>query len=96
MKKMIIVMFVLLGFSNVCFANAKPYVLIQEEYTVMQGDTLDSITNSHIIKNTYGTREFLEFREGIKQLNPQLLNRPIETGETLHINYWVNNGGAEA
>ena len=93
MKKLIVVMIMLVGFSTVGFASPKPYTMIQEHYMVVQGDTLDSIASNHIIKNTYGVREIKEFKEGIKELNPQLLQREVEPGEVININYWINTEG---
>lgn len=57
MKKLIVVMIMLVGFSTVGFASPKPYTMIQEHYMVVQGDTLDSIASNHIIKNTYGVNQ---------------------------------------
>ena len=75
-------------FSSVCFASS--YELIQDEYTVQAGDSLDSITVAYMSKNTYGAREFKEFKSGIVELNPFLMHRDVKEGDIIKINYWVN------
>jgi hypothetical protein len=70
----------------------KAYLFVTENYVVQSGDTLDSITEHYIVKNTYGPREFKEFREGIRENNYKILkDRDIEKGDTLVITYWVKN-----
>ncbi len=64
--------------------------LIKTTYTVQENDSLNSITTKFIKKNTYGKRNFYEFREGIKELNPWLLERTMVIGDLLHINYWID------
>lgn len=61
---------------------------VQVEYVVEKQDTLDNIVDSYILKNTYGAREHKEFKEGIYELNPWLLNKDIKSGDKLYINYW--------
>lgn len=63
------------------------WVLIQDIHQVMEGETLDSITRDYMKKNTYGDREFKEFREGIIELNN--LHGEVVPGQKLRINYWV-------
>ena len=66
----------------------RAWTLVQVSYEVQQGDTLDSVTEMYMKKNSYGKREFKEFREGIKQLNDWLLERDMKEGDVLRINYW--------
>ena len=40
-------------------------------------------------KNTYGPRDFKEFREGIIELNNLRGKTKLYTGQELSINYWV-------
>lgn len=89
MVKNIILMVIALviGYSSICFAGS--YKLIQDKYVVQMGDSLDSITLVYMSKNTYGQREFKEFREGIMELNPWLLERDVHVGDEIRINYWV-------
>ena len=61
---------------------------VQVEYVVEKQDTLDSIVDSYMLKNTYGAREHKEFKEGIYELNPWLLSKDIKSGDKLYINYW--------
>lgn len=63
------------------------WVLIQDVHIVLEGETLDGITRAYMEKNTYGTREFHEFREGIIELNN--LHGEVRPGQKLRINYWV-------
>ena len=66
-------------------------VLIEETYTVQKGDTLWSISETYLKKNTGGRRYILEFQEGIKELNPWLLDTrgQVYPGQVLGINYWI-------
>ena len=70
-----------------CLAN--PYQLVEVEYTVQAGDSLDSIAQAYMAKNTYGPRELKEFKSGIVQLNTWLLDRDVQAGDTVRVNYWV-------
>ena len=63
--------------------------LVEASYTVQAADTLQSIAAEYMQKNTYGKREIREFIEGIRQLNEQLVNGSIHTGEVIRINYWI-------
>ena len=66
------------------------WVLIQDVHCVQKGETLDSITRDYMKKNTYGDREFKEFREGIIELNG-LHGEEVVPGQKLRINYWVED-----
>ena len=77
-------------YISVC--NAAPaYEYVVETYTVQATDTLDSITDVYIVKNTYGEREHNEFKQGIIELNEFLWERKdckLVVGEQLKIAYW--------
>ena len=96
MKKIIITILIFL-ICNVGYASSniqvinegKHYKCIQEIYTVTKDDTLDTITIKFMNKNTYGPREFYEFREGIIENNLQLCNRDVIENEKLVIIYWI-------
>lgn len=76
---------VLSGFSE---AAMPKWVLIHDAHHVVEGETLDSITQAYMKKNTYGPRGFEEFREGIIDLN-NLRDMEVHPGQELRINYWV-------
>lgn len=55
-----------------------PAVYVQEIYQVDKNETLDTITDKYMKKNTYGKREHKEFRQGIIELNQWLLDRNVK------------------
>lgn len=71
------------------FTFAVNWALIQDVHYVQEGETLDEITRTYMKKNTYGDREFHEFREGIIELNN--LHGEVVPGQKLRINYWVTD-----
>ena len=77
----------MMGLASTCMAAG--YQLMQDKYTAENGDSLDSITIKYISKNTYGVREFKEFKSGIIELNPWLLEREVKPGDIIYINYWI-------
>jgi hypothetical protein len=81
----------IVAFSTGACANRQQ--LIEDTYTVQQGDSLWSVSEEFLQKNTGGRRYILEFKSGIKELNPWLLERPSECelypGDILKINYFV-------
>ena len=90
MLKKVLVLFFCLSISNICCA----YQLITETYDVQEGDTLSTIAQDFIEKNTYSKRELKEFEYGIVEINPFLAKREKEgfilyVGETIKINYWI-------
>lgn len=73
-------------------------VLIEDTYTVRKGDTLRSISEEFLMKNTGGRRYVLEFEQGIIELNPILQGKAgttIHPGDKLRINYWVKKEAAD-
>ena len=75
--------------SSTCMAAS--YRLVEAEYSVQEGDSLDSIAVEYMSKNTYGPREFKEFKSGIVQLNEWLMNRDVQAGDMVRVNYWVDS-----
>ena len=78
------------GLVKAITPGERPFEMVTENYTVQTGDTLDKIVEIYIKKNTWGKREFSEFKFGIQELNPQLFDRDVIQGETLIINYWID------
>lgn len=85
-----------ISFAEAITPGERPYAMVTENYTVQTGDTLDKICKLYMKKNTWGKREFSEFKFGIQELNPQLFERDVIQGETLVINYWIENKAEEA
>ena len=74
--------------------NGKNAVLIEETYTVKSGDTLWGIAEEYVAKNTGTRRYILEYKEGVYELNPWLLERKgvIYPGDEIKVTYWVKEG----
>ena len=80
-------------------------VLVEEIYVVKSGDTLWDIAETYVRKNTgtrsrknTGTRRYiLEYKSGIEELNPWLLERHgmIYPGDELILTYWVKGDDSE-
>jgi hypothetical protein len=66
-------------------------VQVEEVHKVQKGETLWSISEDYLKKNTGGRRYILEFKEGIKELNPWLCDthEQIQPGDSITIRYWV-------
>lgn len=66
-------------------------VLVEEVYTVKPGDTLWGIAEEYVKKNTGTRRYILEYKSGMEELNPWLLERKgmIYPGDKLTLTYWV-------
>ena len=66
-------------------------VLVEEVYVVKPGDTLWRISETYLRKNTGTRRYILEYKAGMEELNPWLLDRHgmIYPGDKLRLTYWV-------
>ena len=88
---------VIAGLAILCAGACNPWddrrnaVLVEEIYVVQPGDTLWSITETYLAKNTGTRRYILEYKSGIEELNPWLLERHglIYPGDELRMTYWV-------
>lgn len=71
--------------------DGRDAVLIEEVYVVKPGDTLWGISETYLRKNTGTRRYILEYKSGIEELNPWLLERHgmIYPGDKLTLTYWV-------
>lgn len=70
-------------------------VLVEETYTVKSGDTLWDIAERYTAKNTATRRYILEYKSGIEQNNPWLVERKgmLYPGDQLKLTYWVKEEG---
>ena len=66
-------------------------VLVEEVYTVRPGDTIWGIAEEYCAKNTGTKRYILEYKEGIYENNPWLVERKgeIYPGDRITVTYWV-------
>ena len=73
--------------------DGKNAVLVEEVYVVQNGDTLWGIAEEHLAKNTGTRRYILEYKEGIYENNPWLVERGglIRPGDKLTLTYWVKS-----
>jgi len=71
--------------------DVKNAVLVEEVYVVKSGDTLWDIAETYVRKNTGTRRYILEYKSGIEENNPWLLERHgmIYPGDRLTLTYWV-------
>lgn len=83
------------GAAGEPWGDGKNAFLVEEVYVVQNGDTLWGIVEEYCAKNTGTRRYILEYKSGIEELNPWLLERRgmIYPGDRLNITYWVK--GAE-
>ena len=72
-------------------------VLVEETYVVRPGDTLWDIAETYCSKNTGTRRYILEYKEGIYENNPWLVERKglICPGDQLVLTYWVKDEGGD-
>ena len=70
-------------------------VLVEEVYVVRPGDTIWGIAERYVAKNTGTRRYILEYKEGMYENNPWLVERAgmIYPGDELTLTYWVKGGG---
>ena len=68
-------------------------VLVEEVYVVKPGDTLWGISETYVAKNTATRRYILEYKAGMEELNPWLMERngEIYPGDEIKVTYWVKN-----
>ena len=71
--------------------GGKNAVLVEEVYVVKPGDTLWGISETYLPKNTGTRRYILEYKSGVEENNPWLLDRHgmIYPGDKLTLTYWV-------
>lgn len=69
-------------------------VLVEEVYVVKPGDTLWGISETYLRKNTGTRRYILEYKSGVEENNPWLLDRHgmIYPGDRLTLTYWIREG----
>lgn len=74
--------------------DGKNAVLVEEVYVVKPGDTLWGISETYLAKNTGTRRYILEYKSGIEELNPWLLDRKgmLYPGDRLTLTYWIKAG----
>lgn len=72
-------------------------VLVEETYTVRPGDTIWGIAEEYCAKNTGTRRYILEYKSGMEEMNPWLLDRKgeIYPGDELRLTYWVKSEEVE-
>ena len=77
--------------------DGKNAVLVEEVYVVRPGDTIWGIAEEYVKKNTGTRRYILEYKSGMEELNPWLLDRNgmIYPGDKLTLTYWVNGDKEE-
>ena len=83
-------------FSGACnpWDDGKNAVLVEEVYVVQNGDTIWDIAETYCAKNTGTRRYILEYKAGMEELNPWLMERHgmIYPGDRLTLTYWVREG----
>ena len=88
-----------LAVAALCSGACNPWedgrnaMLVEEVYTVRPGDTIWDIAEEYLAKNTATRRYILEYKEGIYENNPWLVERGglIRPGDKLTLTYWVKS-----
>ena len=88
---------VFVGVAALCSGAVNPWsdgknaVLVEETYIVRPGDTIWGIAEEYVAKNTGTKRYILEYKEGMYENNPWLLDRDgmIYPGDEIKVTYWV-------
>lgn len=70
--------------------DGQDVILVEEVYVVKPGDTLWGISEMYLRKNTGTRRYILEYKEGVYENNPWLVERKglIQPGDQLVLTYW--------
>ena len=80
-------------FSGACnpWDDGRNAVLVEEVYVVRPGDTIWGIAEEYVKKNTGTRRYILEYKSGMEELNPWLVERKgeIYPGDKIKVTYWV-------
>ena len=80
-------------FAGACnpWEDGRNAVLVEEVYTVRPGDTIWGIAEEFCAKNTGTRRYILEYKAGMEELNPWLMERHgmIYPGDEIKVTYWV-------
>ena len=76
------------------YDDGKNAILVEESYTVRPGDTIWVIAEEYVAKNTGTRRSIPEYKEGMYENNPWLMERHgmIYPGDNLKVTYWVKKG----
>ena len=71
--------------------DGRDTVLVEETYVVRPGDTIWGIAEEYVAKNIGTKRYILEYKEGMYENNPWLVERKgeIYPGDEIKVTYWV-------